>query len=87
MNPFDGFQFDNDTALDEHVELQLGVNFVPLIFDGNAPFALGPQGMFFEFDEQALSIHGFQQPWTQDPVYLDRATNHTVAYLFRFGRI
>ena len=87
VDPFDGLQFDNNTALDQHVELQLGVNSVPLVFEGNTAFALGLQGIFPELDEQAFSIHRFQQPRTQNPVYLNGATNNTVAYPFRIGSV
>ena len=40
MNPFDGFQFDNDTALDKYVELKPGLNTVTLVLEGNATFTL-----------------------------------------------
>ena len=61
VNLLDGFQLDNDTALNQYIELEVGAHAMSFVCDGNRTFALGPQIGLAEFDEQAFAVNGFQQ--------------------------
>ena len=44
MNALDSLQFDNDTALDYHVDFEFCADVGALVFDGHATFALSRRG-------------------------------------------
>ncbi len=75
MEPIDRFQFDNDTAFDQEVQLQLGPDSKALVGHGNSLFCRHQQVTIIEFQRQALSVHRLQQAPAQRTVHFNRATN------------
>lgn len=87
VNLLDGFQLDNDTALNQYIELEVGAHAMSFVYDGNRTFALGSQRGLAEFDEQAFAVNGFQQAGTKAAVYFNRATNNPITYQFDILRL
>ena len=75
MYPFDGFQLHHETVVDEQIQLQLRVDSSPLVVDRDSPRGLDTKPGAFDLDNQTLSVHRFQQSWSEGAVHLDRAAN------------
>ena len=70
------FQLEDEAAFNQHVYFERGGNSLSLVLDVYGLIAHDAKAGQPQFDDHAFVIDGFQQPWPQRAVNLDRAPDH-----------
>src|SRR4029434_10458366 len=76
MKMLDAFHLDNDLSLHNEVDLVVA-HPMALVLNRDRHLTLERDVLFQEFDGERFLIGRLTQPWSEDPMYADRAANHS----------
>ena len=80
----DCFQLDDNAVFDQQVQLELGADTLAFVFEMDVPFALELKVLPPDFKDQAFSVQGLQQSWSEGSVHFNGAANDLLGQLVEF---
>jgi hypothetical protein len=81
MKVIDGFQLHDDAVVDQQVDAEASCDAMPFVVQGNPPLALDSKLRPSQLDEQAFTVHRFQEARSENPVHFDSAPDDLLRQL------
>lgn len=71
----DGFVFNDDSVLNQHIDSISGIDLDFLLADRENHFTRDLESSFSELIRKAFLVSGLQEAWPERPMHLDRGIN------------